>query len=122
MSLVSHPETVAGGAVAAGEDTELWRQVRVEKSDGARHLLFEKHLPLAQHLARRHFRDRSRGDIEYRDLVQFGCAGLLEAIDRFDPERGIAFSAYARKRIAGSARCASCRTAACRQHSNQLRG
>lgn len=102
MSLASHPEAAAVAGVADGDDAELWRQLRLEKSEGARHRLFERYLPLAHRLARRHFRDRTRGDIEHRDLVQWGCAGLLEAIDRFEPDRQVPFQAYARKRITGS--------------------
>jgi RNA polymerase sigma factor (sigma-70 family) len=38
------------------------------------------------------------------DLVQEGCIGLVEAIDRYDPERGAGFEAYARFRIRRSMR------------------
>ena len=40
-----------------------------------------ENLPLVHHLVKR-FQDRGR---EYDDLFQYGCLGLLKAIDRFDP-------------------------------------
>lgn len=36
------------------------------------------------------------------DLVQVGTLGLIEAVRRFDPERGVRFSSYAGRRIEGS--------------------
>ena len=37
---------------------------------------------------------RGRG-AEYEDLFQAGCIGLIKAADKFDPDRGFAFSTYA---------------------------
>ena len=46
---------------------------------------------------------RGRG-IEYDDLFQAGCVGLIKAADGFDPERGFAFSTYAVPVILGELR------------------
>lgn len=48
-------------------------------------------------------RFRGRG-VEYDDLVQAGCVGLIKAADRFDPARGYAFSTYAVPVILGEIR------------------
>ena len=37
---------------------------------------------------------RGRG-VEYEDLFQAGCVGLIKAVDGFDEERGFSFSTYA---------------------------
>jgi RNA polymerase sigma-B factor len=63
----------------------------------ARDELFERFLPLARRLARRY--DRPHEPLE--DLVQVASVGLLGAIDRFDPERGISFAAFAIPTILG---------------------
>ena len=39
--------------------------------------------------------------IEYDDLFQAGCVGLVKAVDGFQPERGLCFSTYAVPMIAG---------------------
>jgi RNA polymerase sigma-B factor len=53
-------------------------------------------MPLAQHLARR-YSTRSEND----DVLQVAAIGLIKAVDRFDPHRGIAFSTFAVPTILG---------------------
>jgi RNA polymerase sigma-B factor len=57
----------------------------------------ELHLPLVRALARR-YANRGEG---FEDLVQVGSVGLLEAIDRFDPELGSDLTSFAVPTIAG---------------------
>ncbi|MFJ9823863.1 SigB/SigF/SigG family RNA polymerase sigma factor [Streptomyces sp. NPDC101160] len=62
-----------------------------------RNTLVELNLSLVRFAARR-FRHRPE-DIE--DIVQVGTIGLIKAIDRFAPERGIEFSAFALPTVVG---------------------
>ena len=62
-----------------------------------RELLVRLHLPLVEHLARRF---AGRGE-PYDDLVQVGTIGLINAIDRFETDRGVEFSTYATPTIVG---------------------
>ena len=39
---------------------------------------------------------------EREDLVSAGTVGLIDAVDRFDPARGVPFEAFARKRVRGA--------------------
>ena len=59
--------------------------------------LIEAHLGLAEYLARRF---SNRGE-PLDDLVQVASVGLLKAVDRFDPGRGVEFSTYATHTIVG---------------------
>lgn len=82
-------------------EASLWREAR-GGDRLAREQLFKNHFPYARSLARRHFLDRRGGDIEFGDLCQLASAGLLEAIDAFDPNRAVPFRGFARRRIVGS--------------------
>jgi RNA polymerase sigma-B factor len=63
----------------------------------ARDELFERYLPLARRLAARY----SNPHEPLEDLVQVASVGLLGAIDRFDPARGVRFPAFAIPTILG---------------------
>jgi RNA polymerase sigma-B factor len=62
-----------------------------------RDCLVELNLPLVEYLARR-FRDRGE---PLDDLIQVATIGLIKAVDRFDPTRGVEFSTYATPTIVG---------------------
>ncbi len=85
----------------AREHELLARFVALDEQDPARAAVRDElvtmHLPLVYHLARR-FRDRGE---PHDDLVQVGTIGLIKAVDRFDPDRGVEFSTYATPTIVG---------------------
>jgi len=63
----------------------------------AREELVRMNYPLVEYLARRF---RGRGE-PLDDLIQVASIGLIKAVDRFDPERGVRFSTYATPTIIG---------------------
>lgn len=65
----------------------------------AQQQLIVEYLPLVRAIARQV--QRRYYGLELDELVQDGSMGLIEAVLRFDPERG-AFEPYARRRIAGA--------------------
>jgi RNA polymerase sigma-B factor len=73
------------------EDQRLLRRYCEEGDLAAREALILRFMPLARQLASRY---RHAGE-PLEDLVQVACVGLLKAIDRFEPERGNAFTKYA---------------------------
>ena len=80
----------------AAELRELFE--RAHQGDaGAREKLVDQYLALARRLARRYHRSSEPFD----DLVQVANLGLLKAIDRFDPSRGVAFTSFAVPTILG---------------------
>ncbi|MCW2496609.1 SigB/SigF/SigG family RNA polymerase sigma factor [Jatrophihabitans sp.] len=62
-----------------------------------RERLVDQHMPLVVYLARRFY---GRNE-PMNDLIQVGAIGLIKAIDRFDPSRGLEFSTYATPTILG---------------------
>jgi RNA polymerase sigma-B factor len=68
-----------------------------KRRGGLREQAIEAWLPLARHLAQRF---HGRGE-PVDDLVQIATIGLIKAIDRFDPEYGNDFAAYAVPTIVG---------------------
>lgn len=81
------------------EERELFGRY-AERHDGVtRDTIVRRFLPLARQLARRY---RGLEDIE--DLEQVAAIGLMKAIDRFDVDRGVAFSSFAFPTILGELR------------------
>jgi RNA polymerase sigma-B factor len=74
---------------------ERWQR---DNDPRARELLVERYMPLARKLAVRY---RGLGREPFDDLLQVASLGLLKALDRFDPERGTAFSSFAVPTIVG---------------------
>ena len=87
-------------AVAAPErdvERRLFERYRAYGDSAARDELIRRCLPLARKLAGRYARHGESLD----DLMQVASIGLIKAVDRFDPERGNAFSSFAVPSILG---------------------
>lgn len=83
-------------------EASLWRRFRFEREIKCREQIFARYRDLARSIAVRQLRVRPRHGVELNDMEQFAYEGLLIAIDRFDPLRGVPFGAFARRRIIGS--------------------
>jgi len=83
--------SIRGGRLLdASEERELAGRAR-EGDFAARRRLIEKNLRLVVSVAKKY---RGRG-VPFEDLIQEGNAGLIKAVERFDPELGNRFSTYA---------------------------
>jgi RNA polymerase sigma-B factor len=82
------------------EERILFARLRAHRGAEEREHAFRRYLPLARSLAARY--RRSGEPLE--DLEQVAGIGLLNAIDRFDPDRGAAFSSFAVPTILGELR------------------
>ena len=76
---------------------ELFVSFAETRDERMRAELIEAHIGLAEYLARRF---NNRGE-PLDDLVQVASTGLIKAVDRFEPERGLEFSTYATHTIVG---------------------
>jgi RNA polymerase sigma-B factor len=82
------------------EPSELLKRWRREGDPRAHELLVRRFTPLARSLARRY----AHTSEPFEDLMQVASLGLLKALDRFDPERKIAFASFAVPTILGELR------------------
>ncbi|MBF0600139.1 SigB/SigF/SigG family RNA polymerase sigma factor [Coriobacteriaceae bacterium] len=76
---------------------ELFALYKDEGDEDAREQLIVSHLNLVRFLASKF---KNRGE-SLDDLIQVGTIGLIKAIDRFEPERGLEFTTYATPTIMG---------------------
>jgi RNA polymerase sigma factor FliA len=82
-------------------ESALWKAVR-DGNHAARERLIEGYLPYARMLAAKLFAGRTEDDQEFAEYLQFATVGLIEAADRFEPEREILFKTFASHRINGA--------------------
>jgi len=89
-----------GPAEALAADAELLRRYYRLREPAVREELVRRYLPFARSMALRY-----RGGSEpTEDLIQVASLGLVNAIDRFDPDRGIPFVAFAAPTVLGELR------------------
>jgi RNA polymerase sigma factor for flagellar operon FliA len=89
-------------ASPTGEEAVLWQQLRNQRDANARERLLELHLGYARIVAGAYYARRFHDEIEYADYLQYASVGLLEALDRFDPARGVQFRTFAARRMHGA--------------------
>lgn len=83
--------------VSVGEASSEELFGRVSWDETARGTLIRRNRPLAARIAARY---AGHGE-ELEDLIQVAMIGLIKAVDRFDPSRGVRFSTYAGATITG---------------------
>ncbi|MGI8430259.1 MAG: SigB/SigF/SigG family RNA polymerase sigma factor [Solirubrobacteraceae bacterium] len=84
-------------AIRQQSTDELWLRWQGDGDLRAREELVERFMPLARKLAHRYVGAREPFD----DLLQVACLGLVKAVDRFEVDRGTAFSSFAVPTILG---------------------
>jgi RNA polymerase sigma-B factor len=84
-----------------GQPTEaLFRELRETGNPELREYLIQKHARLVRHVAK----DYRQSGEAFEDLVGVGMVGLINAVDRFDHERGTRFATFAVPTIKGEIR------------------
>ncbi len=79
----------------------LWAQYKGSGSRKARDQLIVHYSPLVKYVAGRVAVGLPQ-NVDQADLVSYGLFGLIDAIDKFEPERGFKFETYAISRIKGN--------------------
>lgn len=82
------------------EEINLWREFKENNSQNARQELIVKYLPQVKYQAGR-IKIIVPDFIEQDDLESYGVIGLIDAVHKFDYNKGIKFKTYASRRIRG---------------------
>lgn len=96
----TEPVPVLTKEAAANHSDALFAEFYHTRDAALRERLVDLHMNLVRFLARKY---ANRGE-PLEDLLQVGSIGLLNAIDRFDPTRGIRFATFATPTILGEIR------------------
>jgi RNA polymerase sigma factor FliA len=80
---------------------QIWREYRASNDAALRNRLVLQYSPLVKYVAGR-LRTRMPESVEQDDLVSDGVLGLMDAIERFEPARGLSFQTFAVPRIRGA--------------------
>ena len=83
------------------DDDQLWQQYVDSRAPDLRHQLILRHMPLVRYLISR-MRINLPPFVDRDDIFAYGIIGLIHAIDRFDPTKGVGFPTFARERIRGA--------------------
>jgi RNA polymerase sigma factor for flagellar operon FliA len=82
-------------------EDELWLEYRQNRDSKIRETFIKQYAPLVKYVAGKVAIGMPH-NVEFDDLVGYGVFGLLDAIDKFDPEKGVKFKTYAVTRIRGA--------------------
>ncbi len=83
--------------LSEAQEAELWRKYRGEEDIKSRERLIESYQPFVFKIVK----GFGAADDLIMDMIQEGTLGLIEAVERFDHNRGVKFSTYAQHRIRG---------------------
>ena len=88
-------------AVVGSDVNVLWSRYQEAGDPGIRDALILNYPPLVKYVASRVSVGLPQ-NVEHADLVSYGMFGLIDAIDKFEPDRGFKFETYAISRIKGA--------------------
>ncbi|GAB4279112.1 MAG: RNA polymerase sigma factor WhiG [Candidatus Rifleibacteriota bacterium] len=83
------------------EDQKLWEQYKANHDQRIKDALIMKYASFVKYVAGR-IAVNLPSNVEFDDLVSYGILGLIDAIDKYDPERNVKFKTYAKTRIRGA--------------------
>lgn len=91
----------AESAARAAEIERAWRTFKRTGDRAAREALILHYAPLVKYMAGR-VAVSLPSTVDFDDLVSCGTVGLIDAVEKFEPARGIKFETYALARIRGA--------------------
>jgi RNA polymerase sigma factor for flagellar operon FliA len=87
---------------SADREALIWRRARERTDSWSRDILIAHYLPYARVVAATYYSRRLHDEIEFAEYHQFAIVGMLEALDRYDPQGGAQFRTFAARRMHGA--------------------
>jgi len=87
--------------LARMSEDDLWSRYKHSKDPAIRDAFIRQYSPLVKYVAGK-VAASMPNTVEFEDLVGFGVFGLLDAIEKFDPDKNVKFKTYAVTRIRGA--------------------
>src|SRR5947209_16342181 len=87
--------------VATPTMSEAWTRYLDDADQSSREQLILQHAPLVKYVIGR-LAIHLPQVIDFEDVLAYGTLGLIQALDRYDPSRGVKFESYAVMRIRGA--------------------
>ena len=100
-TLTNSTTTTGAQRLTSSEAEGLWRNWKEQRDSRSRDQLVLAYAPMVRYIASRKVRELP-AHCELDDLASSGLVALMEAIDRFDPDKGASFEQYAWTRVAGA--------------------
>jgi RNA polymerase sigma factor for flagellar operon FliA len=86
---------------AARRIENTWKRFLKQKDEASRNILIEHYLRIVKYTAER-LSTRLPDEVDVGDLISAGIFGLIDALEAFDPGRGVKFETYCVPRIRGA--------------------
>ncbi len=92
---------MANSLIDEKTEDELWHEYKKTKSSAIRDNFIKQYMPLVKYVAGK-VSTGMPDSVDFDDLVGYGQFGLLDAINKFDPDKNVKFKTYAVTRIRGA--------------------
>jgi RNA polymerase sigma factor for flagellar operon FliA len=80
----------------------LWERWCETRAIHHRDALAERYTPFVRMLAAQLYAQRFSGELEFADYLHFGLLAMLQALERFQPQRGVRFEAFVEPSVRGA--------------------
>lgn len=93
-------------AVKLADEYELFAEYKETANNSFRDEIIERYVYIAEIIARKFTKNNRsyNNGIDYEDVYQVACLGLIYAAERFDPDKGVKFASFATPTIIGEVR------------------
>ena len=101
-SLTTSSGTATAGTTRTADPVAVrWERYHVDRDVAIRNRLVEHYLPLVRYQAER-LKAKLPANVDVDDLATAGAIGMMDAVEGFDPERGVKFQTYCAQRVKGA--------------------